>query len=143
MGTRNRPNTSHRSDADAYGPEAELVAALAERNFREAAAKRAEREAADAVAVQSEAAARAAELDERERALEAREQLIRALEARLEDSRRRLEERLEQVRYRAPGVASATFKVPSVDHDYFSVGSNVDEETWWRLQLGLPPKLAA
>ena len=97
---------------------------------------------------QTELEARAAEIEERERALEAREALIRALENRLEDSRRRLEERLEQARERRPiatGVylSGPQFHVPSIDDAYFDAGSNVDEDTWWSLQLGKPPRLAA
>ena len=58
-----------------------MAARLAENNFREAAARRAVYDSIDS---------RAAEIEERERALAAREQLIRALE-------NRLEERLQQV----------------------------------------------
>jgi multidrug efflux pump subunit AcrA (membrane-fusion protein) len=122
-----------------YGPDAERAARIAETKLREAAARRAELDAL-------EVAARAAEIDERERALAAREQLIRALESRLEESRRRLEDRLEQVRSRpvVPGVyVPMSFHVPSIDEGYFEAGSNVDEDAWWSRQLGKPPQLAA
>jgi hypothetical protein len=90
----------------------------------------------------------AAEPEERERAVAAGKQLIQALERRLEDSRRRLEERLEQVKDRnafAPVQSAAVqFRVPTVDESYFDAGSNADEEQWWSRQLGRrKPSLAA
>jgi len=130
-----------RVKGDPYGPHAELAAQTAESNFREAAARRAERDA-------DSFDARAAEIEERQRALDAREQLIHALENRLEDSRRRLEERLQQMKERRPSVtggvfAPMNFHVPSIDEGYFAAGSNVDEDAWWTRQLGKPPRLAA
>jgi len=139
MGNRNRSNSAKRA-SDPFETQAERAARIAESNFREAVAKRAER---DAHSFET----RAAEIEERERALDAREQLIRALEQRLEESRRRLEERLEQVKERRPtvagGFASPAFHVPSIDEGYFDAGSNVDEDAWWTRQLGKPPRLAA
>jgi hypothetical protein len=136
---RNRSNST-KTASDPFETQAELAARIAESNFREAAAKRAERDA-------HSFDRRAAEIEERERALDAREQLIRALENRLEESRRRLEERLQQMKQRRPSAggvfAPSEFHVPSIDEAYFDAGSNVDEDAWWTRQLGKPPRLAA
>ena len=126
---------------DAYGPQAEQAARIAESNFHEAAASRA---AADSYSIDAQSIdARAAEVEERERAVAAREQLIRALENRLEDSRRRLEERLQQVRVRQTSAPSHQFHVTTVDEGYFDAGSNAHEDAWWSRQLGKSPVLAA
>jgi hypothetical protein len=83
---------------------------------------------------------RLAELEERERAVAAREQLIRALEQRLEDSRRTLEQRLEQVKDRRAFMpvhfTAVQFRVPTVDEGYFDAGSHIDEDACWSRQLG-------
>jgi flagellar motility protein MotE (MotC chaperone) len=131
-----RPRTRSSTTSDAYGPQAEQAARIAESNFREAAARRAVYDSIDSID------ARAAEIEERERAVAAREQLIRALENRLEDSRRRLEERLEQVKDRRP-TAAVDFRAATVDEGYFHAGSYVDEDAWWSRQLGKSPCLAA
>jgi hypothetical protein len=137
----NNRSNSTKELSELYEAQAELAESIAERAFREALARRAERDAFSSDA-------RVAEIEERERALDAREQLIRALENRLEDSRRRLEERLQQMKERRPAVgavfARSEFQVPSIDDAYFDAGSQVDEDGWWSRQLGgKPPRLAA
>jgi hypothetical protein len=136
----------------------QLAARITEQNVREAVARRvAEHDARDLrrEAVES----RAAELDERERALAAREQLIRSLEDRVDETRRRLDERLQKIKdrrayahaapvpgFRSPSIElrlSSDFRVPSVNETYFGAGTNLDEDRWWSLQLGKNPSLAA
>lgn len=87
--------------------------------------------------------AHAGEIEERERALDAREQLIRALESRLEDSRRRLEERLQQVKSAPSAGFRSEFRVADIDDGYFHAGSNLYEDEWWSHQLGKTPPIAA
>jgi molecular chaperone GrpE (heat shock protein) len=119
---------SSAAGVDAYGPQAQIAAAVAESNLRAAAARRAERDA-------DLAATKAAEIAERERALAAREEQIRALEQRLEDSRRRLQARLQTIQDRRSAPRSE-FRLPRVDNGYFDAGSNADEDEWWARQLG-------
>jgi phage shock protein A len=79
-----------------------------------------------------------AELRQRERALAEREQLIATLEARLEHSRRRLEERLAQIK-KEKAPEPETFRLPAVAARYFDVGSYPFERDWWSQQLGFRP----
>ena len=151
-----------------YSFEAELAAREAEINRREAAVKRAELEAVPVRHAQVEIAdvqvddhpidedvhradefvdARLAELAEREDELAARENLIRLLEANLDQSRQRLEERLKQFEKekakQAPAGSRSTFRVEPVEARYFSPGSYTHEGDWWTNQLGKRPHVAA
>jgi hypothetical protein len=133
----------------------QLAARITEQNVREAAARQvAERDARQHYREAVEA--RTAELDERERALAAREQLIRSLEDRVDETRRRLDGRLQKIKdrrttavpvpaFRLPSIElklGSGFRVPSVNETYFDAGTHLDEDRWWSLQLG-KPSLAA
>jgi len=111
-----------------------MAESLAERDIRDAGRAHGVDDALDA---------RVAEIEERERALAAREQLIRALESRLDDSRRRLEERLQQVKSAPRASFRDEFRVAAIDGEYFHAGSHLHEDEWWSRQLGKTPSIAA
>ena len=133
----------------AYGLGAESAAREAEINRTAAALRRAERDAAPADRAEDDFIdARLAEIDERERELADREKLIATLEAHLDQSRCRLEERLAQLAERdaaqlRPAASLGALRPPPVATGDFGPGSYPNEADWWTRQLGRKPQLPA